>query len=181
MKLGKKLFLWSCVAALALSHLYPSSAANAASVTSSTKPSAKQQTITWNWSDSGNRDSREFSEEDYWSIEELPLIELQITPVAPSRRVLLERFDESEQEWVVLAEERTPRGGIAEFVVAPDCIEITGDDEGSWCDYSQTLRIRVLKALGQKQRISKTFEVSFQSATEDDWDEDTDEWNDSDE
>jgi hypothetical protein len=179
MKLGKKLFLWTCVAALAFSHLYPSSAANAASATSSTKPSAKQQTIIWNWSDAGDRDSREFLEEDYWSVDELPIIELQITPTSPSRRVLLERFDETEQEWVVLAEERTARGGLAEFFVTPDCTEITGDGEGTWCDYSQTLRIRVLKALGQKQRISKSFEVSFQSAAEEGWDDEN--WDDSDE
>ena len=178
MKLGKRLFVWSCVVALAFSHLYPSNAANAASSTSATssmKPSAKQQNITWNWSDSGDRDSREFLEEDYWSVDELPTIELKIAPIAPSRRVLLERFDEAEQEWVVLAEENTARGGLAEFLVTPDCTEITGDGEGSWCDYTQTLRLRVLKALGQKQRISKTFEVSFQSANSDDeeWGEDT--------
>lgn len=174
MKFGKKLFIWSCVAALAFSHLSPS---NAASKSSSVKPSAKQQNITWNWSDSGDRDSRDFSEEDYWSVEELPLIELQVAPVAPSRRALLERYDEAEQEWVTLAEERTNSRGLAEFVVVPDCTEITGDGEGSWCDYSQTLRIRVLKALGQKQRTSKSFEVSFQSvdSADEEWDEETEE------
>lgn len=174
MKLGQKLFVWSCVAALAFAQLSPSNAANNST---STKPSAKQQSISWSWSDSGDRDSREFLEDDYWSVDELPSIELEITPVAPSRRALLESYDDVEQEWVTIAEERTNARGYAEFIISPDCLEITGAGEGSWCDYSQTLRIRVLKALGQKQRISKSFEVSFQSADSgnEDWGDDTEE------
>ena len=171
MKFGKKIFVTSCLVALVCSHITPSNAANAAS---QVKPSAKQQTITWNWSDDGDRNHRDFSEEDYWSVDELPTIDLQVTPVAPSRKIILERFDESNQEWISISEERTDTRGFAQFLIAPECVDITGDESDSWCDYSDTLRIRVLKALGQKQRISKSFEISWQSAGGDDWSDSSD-------
>lgn len=173
MKLRQKLFVWGCLAAFAFSHVAPSSAAG---VSQSAKPSAKLQTITWNWSDTDQRGDREFSEDEYWSIDELPVIELKVAPANPSRRVLLERFDESDQSWEVIGEERTDNRGEVVFFVAPDCQNDSDYGDSSWCDYTETLRMRVVKALGQKQRISQTFDVTYQSAdgdsedSDDDWD-----------
>ena len=152
------------------SHLAPSSAAGAAQAS---KPSAKQQVLTWSWSDTNERGDREFAEEDFWSVEDLPVIELKISPANPSRRVLLEKFNDSDQSWEVIAEERSSNKGEAIFFIAPDCTDIEDYGDGSWCDYSETLRLRVLKATGQKQRISQSFEVTYQSA-DDDWSSDSD-------
>ena len=170
MKLRQKLFVWGCLAAFAFSHLAPSSASGASQAA---KPSAKQQVLAWSWSDTNQRGDRELSEEEYWSVDELPVIELKVAPANPSRRVLLERFDESDQSWEVIAEERTDNRGEVVFFVAPDCWDISDYGDSSWCNYSETLRIRVVKALGQKQRISQTFEVTYQSA-DDDWSSDSD-------
>lgn len=170
MKLRQKLFVWGCLAAFAFSHLAPS---NAAGASQAAKPSAKQQVLTWNWSDTNERGDREFSEDDYWSIDELPVIEFKISPANPSRRVLIEKFNESNQTWEIIAEERTGTKGDAVFFVSPDCRDISDFGDSSWCDYSETLRFRVLKALGQKQRISQTFEVTYQSA-DDEWSSDSD-------
>ena len=171
MKLRQKLFVWGCLAAFAFSHLATS---NAAGASQAAKPSAKQQVLTWNWSDTNERGDREFSEDDYWSIDELPVIEFKISPANPSRRVLLEKFDDSNQSWETIAEERTSTKGDAVFFVAPDCRHISDFGDSSWCDYSETLRFRVLKTLGQKQRISQTFDVTYQSA-DDEWSSDSDE------
>lgn len=176
MKLRQKLFLWGCLAAFAFSHLAPSSAAG---ISQASKPSPKLQVLTWSWSDTNQRGDRQFAEDDYWSVDELPVIEFTISPTNPSRRVLLEKFNDSNQSWEIVAENRTDARGGAVFFVSPDCREIS-DYGNPWCDYSETLRFRVLKALGQKQRISQTFEVTYES-TDDDWSSDSDDdWDESD-
>lgn len=170
MKLRQKLFIWSCLAVLAFSHLSPSSAAG---IPQNSKPSTKLQNLTWNWSDTEERGDREFTEDEYWSVDELPMIELNVSPSNPSRRVLLERFNEANQSWVVVAEERTNTRGNAIFFVAPDCSEVSDLGDVAWCDYTETLRMRVLKALGQKQRISQTFDVTYVSSEDEDWSSDS--------
>lgn len=173
MKLRQKLFVWGCLAVFAFSHLDPSSAAG---ISQSSKPSAKLQTITWSWSDGEERGNREFSEEDYWSVDDLPTIELKVAPANPSRRVLLERFDESDQSWEVIAEERTNNRGDVTFFVAPNCENVSVYGDSSWCDYTDTLRMRVLKTLGQKQRISQTFDVTYVSSADDDSADSDEDW-----
>jgi len=173
MKLRQKLFVWGCLAVFAFSHLAPSSAAGA---NQSSKPSSKMQSITWSWSDSGERGNREFSEEEYWSVDDLPTIELKVAPANPSRRVLLERFDESDQSWEVIAEERTNNRGEVNFFISPDCQNVSDYEDSTWCDYSETLRMRVLKTLGQKQRISQSFEVTYTSSAVDDSSDSEDDW-----
>lgn len=165
MKLRQKLFVWGCLGAFAFSHLPPS---NAAGVSQTAKPSSKQQVLTWNWSDTNERGDREFVEDDYWSVDELPFIEFTISPTNPTRRVLIEKFNESNQTWQIIAQDRTSTRGDAVFFIAPDCRDISDYGDSSWCDYSETLRIRVANTFGQKQRISKTFEVTYRSA-DDDW------------
>lgn len=172
MKLRQKLFVWGCLAAFAFSHLAPSSAAGI-SQSSTSKPSAKLQTLTWGWSDTEERGDREFTEDEYWSVDDLPAVELTVAPANPSRRVLLERFNEANQTWVVVAEERTNTRGGAAFYIAPDCTDVS--DDATWCDYTETLRLRVLKALGQKQRISQTFDVTYVSSEDDSWSSDSEE------
>ena len=169
MKLRQKLFLWGCLAAFAFSHHAPSSAAG---ISQASKPSSKLQVLSWSWSDTNQRGDRQFAEDDYWSVDELPVIEFTISPTIPSRRVLLEKFNDSNQSWEIVAEDRTDARGGAVLFVSPDCREIS-DYGNPWCDYSETLRFRVLKALGQKQRISQTFEVTYES-TDDDWSSDSD-------
>lgn len=172
MKLRQKLFVWGCLAIFAFSHLAPSSAAG---VSQSSKPSAKLQTLTWSWSDDNSRGNREFFEEDYWTVEELPSIELKVAPANPSRRVLLERFDESDQSWEAIAEDRTNNRGEVTFFIAPNCQNISDASDSVWCDYTETLRMRVLKALGQKQRVSQTFDITYVSSMDDGWSENSDE------
>lgn len=173
MKLRQKLFVWGCLAVFAFSHLAPSSAAG---TNQSSKPSSKMQSLTWSWSDSGERGNREFSEEEYWSVDDLPTIELKVAPANPSRRVLLERFDESDQSWEVIAEERTNNRGEVNFFISPDCQNVSDYEDSTWCDYSETLRMRVLKTLGQKQRISQSFEVTYTSSADDDSSDSEDDW-----
>jgi len=175
MKLGRNLLFPLLLGLFAFAQITPSSAVGSAQ---SSKPSAKQQVLTWSWGDTNERGNREFAEEEYWSVEDIPVIELKISPVNPSRRVLLERFNDVDQSWEVIAEERTNSKGEAIIFIGPDCQDISDYADGSWCDYSETLRLRVLKALGQKQRISQSFEVTYVSS-EDDWSSDSDEdWDD---
>ncbi len=173
MKLRRKLLVLGCLAAFVFAHLAPS---NAAGISQSSKPSAKLQTLSWSWSDTQGRGDREFTEEEYWSVDELPVIELKVAPANPSRRVLLERFDESDQSWEIIAEERTNNRGEVVLFVAPDCQNVTGYDDSSWCDYTETLRMRVLKTLGQKQRISQTFDVTYVSSADDDSPDSDEDW-----
>lgn len=172
MKLQRKLLIWGCLTAFAFSHLAPSNAAGTYPIG---RAGSKMQTITWSWSDGEDRGDREFSEEDYWSIDELPVIELQVLPANPLRRILLERFDDSNQSWEVIAEERTNKRGEVNFSISPDCQNDSDFEDTTWCDYSETLRMRVLKTSGQKQRISQSFEVAYASSPDDDsWDSEND-------
>ena len=82
MKLRRKLLVLGCLAAFVFAHLAPS---NAAGISQSSKPSAKLQTLSWSWSDTQGRGDREFTEEEYWSVDELPVIELKVAPANPSR------------------------------------------------------------------------------------------------
>ena len=166
MKKRHKALLSVCAALLVFGYVDPQ--ANAANA----PMAAKQQVINWSWSDDGDRDYRLFSEGDYWSAEELPTIELTVAPIAPSRRIFLESFDEETQDWVKVQETRTDRAGHAEFAIAPDCESDKYSNSPSWCDYQVTMRIRVLKVAGQNGRVSKTFDVAYATAEDDDWNDD---------
>jgi hypothetical protein len=119
-----------------------------------------QQSITWGWEDGGDKGHRDFSEDDYDTISEMPSVKVTVLPATVGRRVILETYDATTKTWSAEHISRTDADGIALLNVNPLC----EDDSSStpmWCDHDSTYRIRVLKSGTQRQSLSNPFVVSF--------------------
>lgn len=124
-----------------------------------------QASVSWTWQDSADRAHRDFAEEDYDMITEMPMVRVLVTPPSVSRRVILDEFDEFSGEWVLSFAGRTDSAGVAFLQVNPLCL----GDFGSapvWCDHDVTYRIRVLRSGTQKAMTSRSFTVSYLAAGE---------------
>jgi hypothetical protein len=123
------------------------------------KPKA-QQAIVWGWEDGGDKGHRDFSEDDYDTIGEMPAVKVSVLPATVGRRVILEIFNSTTKTWSAEHISRTDADGVALLQVNPLC-----DEELSsvpmWCDHDSTYRIRVLKSGTQRQSLSNPFVVSF--------------------
>jgi hypothetical protein len=119
-----------------------------------------QQKISWGWEDGGDKGHRDFSEDDYDTLGEMPSVEVTILPAKVGRRVILERFSPITKTWSAEQVTRTSGDGVALLQVNPIC-----DEEeayvASWCDTDVTYRIRVLKSGTQRQSLSRPFVVTF--------------------
>ena len=119
-----------------------------------------QQTITWGWEDGGDKGHRDFSEDDYDTIGDMPAVKVTVLPATVGRRVILETYDATTRTWSAEHVSRTDAEGVALLNVNPLC-----DDDSSstsmWCDHDSTYRIRVLKSGTQRQSLSNPFVVSF--------------------
>ena len=144
----------AAVAAVAITSSIVSTPANALG-----KPKA-QQSITWGWEDGGDKGHRDFSEDDYDTVSEMPSLKVTILPGTVGRRVILEVFNAGTQNWSAEQISRTDGDGIARLQVSPLCSE-DAYSATSWCDHDVTYRIRVLKSGTQRQSLSNSFAVSF--------------------
>jgi hypothetical protein len=117
-----------------------------------------QQAITWAWEDGADRGHRDFSEDDYDTVEEMPTVNVTVLPGTVGRRVILEIFNEYSKTWSAEKISRTDALGVAKLRINPLC-----DDSSvpMWCDRDATYRIRVLKSGTQRQSLSSQFVVSF--------------------
>ena len=127
-----------------------------------------QQVVNWGWEDGADKKHRDFSEDDYDDITEMPRLQVTVSPASVGRRVLLEKFDEYTQNWVQELATRTDARGVAKFLANPLCDEYS-EAPGMWCDHDVTYRIRVLKSGTQKALISKTFIATFVTTEEGDF------------
>lgn len=109
------------------------------------------------WVDKGHRD---FSEDDYDTITEMPTVNVTILPATVGRRVILESYSATTKTWSAEKISRTDAEGVAKFRVDPLCDEVASSIP-MWCDHDSTYRIRVLKSGTQRQSLSAQFVVSF--------------------
>ena len=123
------------------------------------KPKA-QQVITWGWEDGGDKGHRDFSEDDYDTIGDMPSVKVTILPATVGRRVILETLNPGTKTWSAEQISRTDSDGIALLKVNPFCEE-DASSTSMWCDHDSTYRIRVLKSGTQRQSLSNPFVVSF--------------------
>jgi hypothetical protein len=124
-----------------------------------------QASVSWTWQDSADRAHRDFAEEDYDMITDLPMVRVLVTPPSVSRRVILDEFDELSGEWSMSYSGRTDALGIALLPVNPLCLGDFGTSP-TWCDHDVTYRIRVLRSGTQKNMTSRSFTVSYLAAGE---------------
>jgi hypothetical protein len=119
-----------------------------------------QQGITWSWEDGGDKGHRDFSEDDYDTIGEMPSVKVTVLPATVGRRVILETYNAGTKTWSAEHISRTDGNGVALLNINPLC-----DEELSsipmWCEHDSTYRIRVLKSGTQRQSLSNPFVVSF--------------------
>jgi hypothetical protein len=123
------------------------------------KPKA-QQGITWGWEDGGDKGHRDFSEDDYDTIGDMPSVKVTVLPATVGRRVILEAYSARTKTWSAEQVSRTDADGIALLQVNPLCDE-NFSSVPVWCDHDSTYRIRVLKSGTQRQSLSNPFVVSF--------------------
>ncbi len=119
-----------------------------------------QQSVTWAWSDGVDKGHRDFSEDDYDAITEMPTVNVTILPATVGRRVILESYSPTTKTWSAEKISRTDAEGVAKFRVDPLCDEVASSIP-MWCDHDSTYRIRVLKSGTQRQSLSAQFVVSF--------------------
>lgn len=124
-----------------------------------------QAAVTWAWQDGADRAHRDFAEEDYDMITEMPMIRVLVTPPSVSRRVILDEFDELSGDWIISYSGRTDAFGVALLPVNPLCLGDFGTAP-AWCDHDVTYRIRVLRSGTQKNMTSRSFTVSYLAAGE---------------
>jgi len=124
-----------------------------------------QQIVSWGWEDGADKKHRDFSEDDYDDITEMPHLQVTVTPTSVGRRIVLEKFDEYTQNWVQELATRTDARGVAKFLVNPLCDEYS-EAPGMWCDRDVSYRIRVLKSGTQKALVSKAFIATFVASIE---------------
>ena len=121
------------------------------------KPKA-QQSVTWAWEDGGDRGHRDFSEDDYDTVEEIPTVNVTVLPASVGRRVILEVLDSATGTWSAEKISRTDATGVARLHINPLCLKASVP---MWCEHDSTYRIRVLKSGTQRQSLSSQFVVSF--------------------
>jgi hypothetical protein len=119
-----------------------------------------QQSITWQWSDGVDKGHRDFSEDDYDLVTDMPTVDVTILPASVGRRVILETYDQSTNTWSAEKISRTDADGVARFHVNPLC-EDDSNSVAMWCEHDSTYRIRVLKSGTQRQSLSAQFVISF--------------------
>lgn len=124
-----------------------------------------QASVVWAWQDGADRAHRDFAEEDYDMITEMPMVRVLVTPPSVSRRVILDEFDELSGDWIISYSGRTDAFGVALLPVNPLCFGDFGTAP-AWCDHDVTYRIRVLRSGTQKNMTSRNFTVSYLSAQE---------------
>ena len=117
-----------------------------------------QQSITWAWEDGTDRGHRDFSEDDYDTVEEIPTVNVSVLPASVGRRVILEVLDSATGTWAAEKISRTDALGVAKLRINPLCQKTSVP---MWCDHDSTYRIRVLKSGTQRQSLSSQFVVSF--------------------
>jgi hypothetical protein len=117
-----------------------------------------QQSITWAWEDGADRGHRDFSEDDYDTVEEIPTVNVTVLPASVGRRVILETLDSATGTWAAEKISRTDALGVAKLRINPLCQKTSVP---MWCDHDSTYRIRVLKSGTQRQSLSSQFVVSF--------------------
>jgi len=137
----------------------------------------EQQKLSWAWADGGDRGHRDFSEDDYDTVDELPTINVSIVArgttsdtstvsVKVGRQVILEKYSTATKTWSAVHITRTDATGVARLRINPLC-----DDEMTkypmWCVHTDTYRIRVLKSGTQRPALSSQFVVSFVTSEED--------------
>ena len=123
------------------------------------KPKA-QQGITWGWEDGGDKGHRDFSEDDYDTIGDMPSVKVTVLPATVGRRVILEIYNPGTKTWSAEQIYRTDADGVALLSINPLCDEALSSIP-MWCDHDSTYRIRVLKSGTQRQSLSNPFVVSF--------------------
>jgi hypothetical protein len=123
------------------------------------KPKA-QQSITWGWEDGGDKGHRDFSEDDYDTISDMPSVKVTVLPATVGRRVILEIYNAGTKTWSAEQISRTDGDGVALLSINPLCNEELSSIP-MWCDHDSTFRIRVLKSGTQRQSLSNPFVVSF--------------------
>ena len=52
-----------------------------------------QQSISWGWEDGGDKGHRDFSEDDYDTISDMPSVKVTVLPATVGRRVILEIYN----------------------------------------------------------------------------------------
>jgi hypothetical protein len=124
-----------------------------------------QAAVSWSWQDGADRVHRDFAEDDYDMITDMPMIRLLVAPPSVSRRVILDEFDEYSGDWVPSFSSRTDATGVALLPVNPLCMGDFGTAP-VWCDHDVTYRIRVLRSGTQKNMTSRSFTVSYLAAGE---------------
>jgi len=124
-----------------------------------------QASVSWTWQDSADRAHRDFAEEDYDMITDMPMVRVVVTPPSVSRRVILDEFDELSGDWSISYSGRTDALGVALLPVNPLCLGDFGTS-AVWCDHDVTYRIRVLRSGTQKNMTSRSFTVSYLAAGE---------------
>ena len=137
----------------------------------------EQQKLSWAWADGGDRGHRDFSEDDYDTVDELPTLNVTIgsrgtatdtssVSIKVGRQVILEKYSPATKTWSAAHITRTDATGVARLRINPLC-----DDEMSqypmWCVHTDTYRIRVLKSGTQRPALSSQFVVSFVTSEED--------------
>ena len=80
-----------------------------------------QAAISWAWQDGADRVHRDFAEEDYDMITDMPMVRVLVTPPSVSRRVILDEFDELSGEWVLSYSGRTDATGVWHFCRSTHC------------------------------------------------------------
>ena len=58
-----------------------------------------QAAISWTWQDGADRVHRDFAEEDYDMITDMAMVRVLVNPPSVSRRVILDEFDELDDEF----------------------------------------------------------------------------------
>jgi len=124
-----------------------------------------QAAVSWSWQDGADRVHRDFAEEDYDMITDMPMVRVVVAPPSVSRRVMLDEFDELSGEWALSYSGRTDANGVALLPVNPLCMGDFGTAP-VWCDHDVTYRIRVLRSGTQKNMTSRSFTVSYLAAGE---------------
>jgi hypothetical protein len=121
-----------------------------------------QQKVTWGWEDGADKSHRDFAEEDYDTVQDMPALQVTVSPASVGRQVILDTYDDYSQSWTQALKTRTDATGTAKFHVDPSCN--VGDP--SWCDHDLKYRIRVLKSGTQKALVSSSFVVTFVAVEE---------------
>jgi hypothetical protein len=122
-----------------------------------------QQVISWSWEDGADKKHRDFSEDDYDSVLDMPALKITALPNTVSRRVIVEYFDDNSGEWLTETTARTGSDGSVKVQLNPLC-QVGIGFAPAWCDHDVTYRVRVLRSGTQKNMTSSSFVVSYMAS-----------------